>query len=153
MIDDFKKDKELFFSIVKRIVLAISVILLFVILDKKDVLMKMQVEKLKFPVIIKPEIGGRGRLVSMLKDDIELKNYLNLHRERFLIQENITLPTELSVLYYRFPDVTKGNISSLCLKEPLSITGDGIHSILELLKQHPSMDIFFEEHKRIGIEM
>ena len=31
-----KKDKELFFSIVKRIVLAISVILLFVILDKKD---------------------------------------------------------------------------------------------------------------------
>ena len=34
--DECKKDKELFFSIVKRIVLAISVILLFVILDKKD---------------------------------------------------------------------------------------------------------------------
>ena len=34
--DECKKDKKLFFSIVKRIVLAISVILLFVILDKKD---------------------------------------------------------------------------------------------------------------------
>lgn len=34
--DECKKDKELFFSIVKRIVLAISVILLFVVLDKKD---------------------------------------------------------------------------------------------------------------------
>ena len=34
--DECKKDKELFFSIVKRIVLAICVILLFVILDKKD---------------------------------------------------------------------------------------------------------------------
>lgn len=33
--DECKKDKELFFSIVKRIVLAISVILLFDILDKK----------------------------------------------------------------------------------------------------------------------
>ena len=34
--DECKKDKELFFSIVKRIVLAISVILLSVILDKID---------------------------------------------------------------------------------------------------------------------
>jgi hypothetical protein len=34
--DECNKDKELFFSIVKRIVLAVCVILLFVILDKKD---------------------------------------------------------------------------------------------------------------------
>ena len=34
--DECKKNKELVFSIVKRIVLAISVILLFVVLDKKD---------------------------------------------------------------------------------------------------------------------
>ena len=34
--DECKKNKKLFLSIVKTIVLAISVILLFVILDKKD---------------------------------------------------------------------------------------------------------------------
>ena len=34
--DECNTDKELFFSIVKRIVLAISVILLFVFLHKKD---------------------------------------------------------------------------------------------------------------------
>ncbi|MFZ1495709.1 MAG: hypothetical protein WAS72_01560, partial [Saprospiraceae bacterium] len=59
------------------------------------------------------------------------------------------------------------NISSLCLKEPLSITGDGIHSILELLKQNPrailqlkrleknwkeSWNKIPEQHKHIVIE-
>lgn len=96
----------------------------------------MQGEKLVYPVIAKPDVGYRGLLVKKIKNEAELKNYLQKYDIDFLIQELITLPEEGGVHYHKFPGEKGGRITSVTLKEFLSVTGDGISTVLELVQQY-----------------
>ena len=87
---------------------------------------------LQFPVIAKPDQGERGRGVERINDVGELKSYKKKYPERIIVQEYITLSLEFGILYYRYPDKDRGNISSVVEKTFLSITGDG-HSTLGAL--------------------
>jgi hypothetical protein len=92
--------------------------------------------QLEFPLIAKPDLGQRGQGVAKINDVGELMNYHHLaDGSNYLIQTYIDYPIELGVLYSRLPSEPKGTISSVTLKEFLSVTGDGKSTLAELVHQ------------------
>jgi hypothetical protein len=100
-------------------------------------LAEMQRMGLSFPIIAKPDLGFRGLLVKKITDEEGLADYLDRYPIDCILQELIELPEEVGVFYYRFPDEGKGHISSLTTKEFLSVTGDGQHTLSELISNNP----------------
>jgi hypothetical protein len=91
---------------------------------------------LNFPLIAKPDIGLRGLAVTKLNNIQELITYVRTSKVDFLIQQFIPYELEAGIFYYRFPDESNGHISGIVLKEFLTVTGDGLSSIMTLLKQN-----------------
>ncbi len=88
-----------------------------------------------FPLIAKPDIGGRGRGVKALMDEEDARNYVKNCFVNFHIQEYVGYKNEVGIFYYRYPDSEKGKITGVVRKEFLSVTGDGKHSMRQLLKK------------------
>ncbi len=88
---------------------------------------------IEYPFIIKPDVGERGKDVEMIRSENELKTYL-VHKIHDLnIQEYIDYDLEFGILYHRFPNENKGQITSIVQKGFLSITGDGKRNMRELI--------------------
>lgn len=94
-------------------------------------------KKLEFPLIAKPDRGERGRGVVLLLDESQLEAYLLKSSVDFLVQEYIESTFEAGVFYYRFPEKTSGVIPSLVVKEFLTVTGDGLSSVKQLIYRLP----------------
>ena len=90
-----------------------------------------------FPLIGKPNVGGRGRGIQKLLTPADVELYARRASMDFHIQEFITLEKELGIFYYRIPGEDKGHISGIVKKEFLSVTGDGRRSIRELMLDDP----------------
>lgn len=93
-------------------------------------------EGIIYPIVAKPDVGERGLLVEKIANDYEMLLYLDKVKVRFIVQEFIQYPLELGIFYYRQPNEEKGTISSIIIKEFLSVEGDGLHSIEQLLLQN-----------------
>lgn len=91
---------------------------------------------LQYPIIAKPNIGERGTLVAKIHSVVELYQYHQSANADYLIQEFITYPIELGVLFSKMPNEEVGKVSSVTLKEFLSVTGDGKSTIEELVLQN-----------------
>ncbi len=98
-----------------------------------------------FPIIVKPDFGERGRGVSKIDTISTLINYYLEATDPFLIQEYIDYPIELGVLYSRKPSEKKGRITSITVKEFLCATGDGEHTLEQLI--HASTRARFQVQK------
>lgn len=103
----------------------------------KEILPKIQMARIKFPLIAKPDIGMKALGVEKLENSGELLSYLHKSSKDFLIQELIEYPNEIGLFYVRFPDEKKGEITGIVSKEFLSITGNGKDTIEQLIKQNP----------------
>ena len=92
----------------------------------------------KFPVIIKPNFGERGVSVEKIESQEDFKRYKknNPHDREYIVQEYVDYPLELGVFYYFDPKTKQGNISSVTIKEFLSVTGNGKSTIKELMEQN-----------------
>jgi len=97
------------------------------------ILNKMQSAGLKFPVVAKPDRGERGWCVEIICNEKELAGYLKVHPIQLLLQEYVSYPVELSVFYARNPEEAKGKVTSLTRKELLSVYGDGMSTLYELI--------------------
>jgi hypothetical protein len=91
----------------------------------------------QFPLIGKPDIGGRGRGVKKLDDAASVLAYASASPFDFHVQEFILYENEAGFFYWRFPGHKKGNISGIVHKEFLKVRGDGIQNIRNLLKASP----------------
>ncbi|MBS1662049.1 MAG: NRDE family protein [Bacteroidetes bacterium] len=91
---------------------------------------------LSYPLIGKPDIGQRGLGVRLIRSESELAEYVRQAKVDILLQEYIDYPNEIGVFYYRLPGESRGHISGIVGKELLSVTGDGSHTIEELLTPH-----------------
>jgi hypothetical protein len=88
---------------------------------------------LQFPLIGKPNIGGRGRGVKALRDEEDVRNYIRKAFLDFHIQEFVPWKNEVGIFYCRYPGEPEGKISGIVRKEFLSVTGNGKDTIRELL--------------------
>lgn len=91
---------------------------------------------LTYPVIAKPDVGERGNQVTLIHNQQELITYNLKSTTNYLIQEYIDYSIELGVLYSRLPNSPTGQVTSVTLKEFLSVTGDGNSTVLELMQSN-----------------
>ncbi|MEO6894237.1 MAG: hypothetical protein ABI136_04320 [Ginsengibacter sp.] len=98
-----------------------------------EVVKRIEEARISYPLIVKPEIGGQGILFRKIEDEIHLKEYHSKIPVEYFIQEFIEYPMEISLFYYRYPFEKKGAITGFLQKVPMRVTGDGIHSLGELL--------------------
>lgn len=96
---------------------------------------RVEIAGLNFPLIAKPDIGGKGKGVKKIYNMDELAAYLDYTKGDFLVQNYIDYGHEVGIFYYRYPNQEKGKISGIVYKELLTITGDGQSTIEALLLQ------------------
>ena len=89
------------------------------------VLTELNKNGLSYPLIGKPNVGGRGRGIKVLKDEQDVRNYVSNAFLDFHIQEFVPYKEEIGVFYYRHPGDAKGKLSGIVRKEFLTVTGNG----------------------------
>ncbi|MDO9595500.1 MAG: D-alanine--D-alanine ligase [Lutibacter sp.] len=100
----------------------------------ENILPKINKSNIQFPLIIKPDIGFRGLLVTKIIDEAELSVYLKKYNSiNLIIQEFVDYKNECGIFYHRFPGEKKGKITSITLKKYLTVVGDGQSTILDLI--------------------
>ena len=110
--------------------------------------------ELEFPIIVKPNVGERGNEVEKVENTAALDRYIKRSKEDFIIQEFVSYDIELGVLYYRFPDSDETGITSIVVKEFLTVTGDGKSTIRELMEYDDRARLQLESMtKRLGAAM
>ncbi|RYF38762.1 MAG: hypothetical protein EOO38_24320, partial [Cytophagaceae bacterium] len=70
----------------------------------------------------------------------EMYDLLHYHSNvpvEYIVQRMVHYPIEVSVFHIRYPDQQKGVITGFLHKIPLQVTGDGKHTLEELILLHP----------------
>lgn len=88
---------------------------------------------LQMPLIFKPDLGERGFRVMRIESEEDIDGYLKKTKFDFIAQELIDLPLEFGVFYTRFPHQPNGRVTSIVIKEMLTVTGDGVSTLQELI--------------------
>lgn len=88
-----------------------------------------------FPLVAKPDVGQRGLGVKRIGNEGDLLAYFRAfpREQSVVMQALITRPHEAGVLYARKPGEAHGRVVSLGLKAFPTVTGDGIHSLRQLI--------------------
>jgi hypothetical protein len=89
--------------------------------------------QLIFPQIAKPNSGQRGRGVQKINSEADLYQYHSLAKESYVLQEFLEEPIELAIFYSRLPNERKGITSSITIKEFMTVMGDGVSTVKELM--------------------
>lgn len=118
--------------------------------SKKDDVVKMiRQANIQFPLIFKPDLGERGFMVKRVHSENEIDEYLSKMKHNFLVQELIDLPLEFGVFYLRFPSEKKGRVTSIVMKEMLTVTGDGQTTLKDLILAKDRAKLQWETLKEI----
>lgn len=100
---------------------------------------------IKYPLIIKPDIGFRGLLVKKINHEFELIDYLKKYKNINLIaQEFIQYKNECGIFYHRLPNDKKGKITSITLKKYVSVIGNGVSTLKELILIDKRAKLYFQ---------
>jgi Carbamoyl-phosphate synthase L chain, ATP binding domain len=94
---------------------------------------------LAYPVVVKPDIGCNGTGVRLVQDQAALARYLAVFPRNagVLLQEFIPEDGEAGLFYIREPGQGRGSISSITLKFPPTVTGDGRSTLQDLVMADP----------------
>ena len=102
-------------------------------LDQKQIETLLKNSGIAFPCIVKPDIGMKALAVEKIFSSETLLNYAKKLNRDFLIQELITFEQEIGVFYSRMPGHQSGVVTGVVYKEFLKVTGDGRHTLGELI--------------------
>jgi hypothetical protein len=101
------------------------------------VLSAVKVNSLLFPVVAKPDAGLRGSAVKKINSFNELFHYHQKSNFDYLLQDLIPYSNEMGIFYVRLPTEKEGKITGIVSKEFLTITGDGMLTIKEIITKTP----------------
>jgi hypothetical protein len=90
---------------------------------------------LRYPVVVKPDIGCNGTGVRLVKDRAALTSYLKAFPpgETAVLQHYVEATNEAGIFYVRHPDEPRGRITSLTIKQPPAVVGDGRSTLRALI--------------------
>jgi ATP-grasp domain len=91
--------------------------------------------KLNYPIILKPDKGERGFGVEKIDDEAHLLTYFAKNKDigALILQEYVPYQLEIGVMYSRKPSEKQGKITSVVMKQFLSLTGDGFSDLQTLI--------------------
>lgn len=98
----------------------------------ETVIAKLNAEGFNFPLIGKPDMGGRGRGVRKLNTIEDVIEYAGWSTLDYLVQEFVPFKKEAGIFYYRYPNESRGHLSGIVRKEFLAVTGDGLSTLRQL---------------------
>ncbi len=93
--------------------------------------------QVRFPLILKPDLGQRGLGVKLIRDPESARHYLAYTPAAVVVQRYVPGPLEAGLFYYRFPDEPTGHLFALTEKVFPMLTGDGVHTVEELVWRDP----------------
>lgn len=120
--------------------------------NQQVVLDLLRHHRFQFPVIFKPDLGERGFMVKRIMNEADVERYLKKINVDFLIQELVDLPIECGVFYTRFPNEKDGKVTSVVLKEMLTVTGNGTDTLQKLILDKPRAKLQWEALKETHSE-
>lgn len=90
---------------------------------------------LRFPIVVKPDIGWQGFGVRLIEDAAELQDYLAAFPpgEVLILQQYVPFDGEAGVFYARLPGEAQGRVFSLTLRYFPHVVGDGRSTLRELI--------------------
>ena len=101
--------------------------------SREVVIKTIQQHGFQLPVIFKPDLGERGFMVTKIETESDIDAYLAKSKIDFIVQELVDLPLEYGIFYTRFPNEERGNVTSIVIKEMLTVTGDGKSTLQKLI--------------------
>jgi membrane protein DedA with SNARE-associated domain len=108
---------------------------------------------LSYPLVFKPDVGQRGFAFKLIHSDEEARSYTECFARDTLVQQYAAGPYEAGIFYYRFPNEEKGKIFAITEKVFPVITGDGTHTVEELIRSEPRASLIAETYlKRFASE-
>jgi hypothetical protein len=99
----------------------------------------MSAAGLRYPVVAKPDIGCNGTGVRLLQGRSALARYMQEFPpgETIVLQDYVSAPNEAGIFYVRHPDEAHGRITSVTIKQPPVVVGDGRSSLRDLIMADP----------------
>jgi hypothetical protein len=99
-------------------------------------------EGIAYPVVAKPDMGCNGAGVRVVSNAAELAAYLALFPRAagLQLQTLVTHEGEAGIFYIRHPHEAVGRITSVTLKFPPAVTGDGRRSLRGLIAADPRLN-------------
>ena len=90
---------------------------------------------LEYPVVAKPDIGCNGTGVRLIRDRPAMTRYLQAFPagETVVLQQYADEPNEAGIFYVRHPDEPSGRITSVTIKRPPAVVGDGRSTLRALI--------------------
>lgn len=101
--------------------------------SKEAIITKMQAKGLALPLIAKPDVGERGHGLLKLETETELTHFLQDMTEPYLLQSFVPWTGEYGLMFIKSPADGKVALLSITGKRFLSVTGDGKHTVRQLL--------------------
>ena len=92
---------------------------------------------LQYPVVLKPDVGQRGYGFKLIHSDEDVRPYVAHFTRDLLVQQYAPGPFEAGIFYYRFPQERRGRIFAITEKMFPAVTGDGRHTLEELIRADP----------------
>lgn len=105
--------------------------------DFHFLLEQIQIKGMRYPLIVKPEVGWQGMLLRKIDDEQQLKSYHDQMTYEYIVQQMVEYPMEVSVFYVRHPLEQKGTVTGFLQKVPLHVIGNGNDTLCQLIQQHP----------------
>ncbi|MEO8127404.1 MAG: VTT domain-containing protein [Bryobacteraceae bacterium] len=107
----------------------------------------MMRRQLKFPVVLKPDVGERGSGVAIIRNREELEAYLGSATGATIMQRYIA-GVEFGLFYCRFPGEANGKLFSITHKTFPSVTGDGYSTLAELIQRDSRASCIAASYKK-----
>jgi hypothetical protein len=105
-------------------------------LTRQEMYKQIQAAQFDFPVIVKPDIGGKGRGVKKIDCIEDAVAYIEYAQFPMLVQALVDYKNEAGIFYYRLPWEENGKISGIVAKEFVTVVGDGISNVEKLLQKN-----------------
>jgi hypothetical protein len=119
-------------------------------LSRAEITSLIQENNFKFPAIVKPDIGGKGRGVRKIDSIEDAVAYIQYAKFPMLVQALVEYKHEAGIFYYRLPWEENGKISGVVTKEFLAVTGDGVSMLEDLVMQNPRYILQLDALRRMS---
>jgi hypothetical protein len=101
----------------------------------------IQTAGITYPIIAKPDIGWCGFGVRLVRDDVELLEYLAMFPigEAIVLQRFIPYEGEAGLFYMRDPDQPSGRLIGILLRYFPRVIGNGLDPVASLIARDPRL--------------